>query len=112
MNPKVGIGFVVTQLFGELGPWMGLRMKSSLGPALWFVGIVVMMPGRLLGLLVTEKFLWDAGLTPPQFTAVFVVIEVSANLAVWLLCARLFRALRRRRAGDISAWGQSSSQHD
>jgi hypothetical protein len=112
MNPKVGIGFVVTQLFGELGPWMGLRMKSSLGPALWFVGIVVMMPGRLLGLLVTEKFLWDAGLTPPQFTAVFVVIEVSANLAVWLLGARLFRALRRRRAGDISAWGQSSPQHD
>jgi len=99
MSRKTWIVFVVVQLFGELGPWAGLHMKSALGPALWFTGIVVMMPGRLLALFVTEKVLWNVRLTPSQMTAVFVVIEVAANLLVWLLCARLFRSLHNRHMG-------------
>ena len=47
MNRKAWIAFVIVQFFGELGPWLGLHMKSSLGPPLWVIGIVVMMPGRL-----------------------------------------------------------------
>ena len=99
MTRKAWIAFIVVQFFGELGPWAGLHMKSSLGPALWVIGMAVMMPGRLLGLFVTEKALWNVRLTPPQTTAVFVVVEVAANLLVWLLCARLVRSLRRRRVG-------------
>jgi hypothetical protein len=93
--------FVVVHLFGELGPWAGLHMKSALGPALWFTGIVVMMPGRLLPLFLTEKALWNVRLTPPRMTAVFVVIEVAANLLVWLLRARLFRSLRKHHMGKV-----------
>lgn len=96
MSRKAWIVFVVVQLFGELGPWGGLHMKSALGPALWVIGIVIMMPGRLLALFLTEsKPLWNSGLTPVQTTAVFVVIEVSCNLLAWLLCARLFRLLHK-----------------
>jgi hypothetical protein len=97
MNRKAWIAFVVVQLFGELGPWAGLHIKSSIGPALWVAGVVVMMPGRLLALFTTEKVLWSVRLTPPQMTAVFVVIEVATNLLVWLLCARLLRSFLRRR---------------
>jgi hypothetical protein len=71
-------------------------MKSAVGPALWVAGIVVMMPGRLLALFLTDKVLWNVRLTPIQMTAVFVVIETAANVCVWLLCARLIRSLRRR----------------
>ena len=100
MNRKAWIAFVIVQVFGELGPWVGLHLKSSLGPALWVTGIVVMMPGRFLALFITEKVLWGVRLTPPEMTAVFVFVEVVANLLVWLLCARLLRLLRqRRRAG-------------
>ena len=99
MSRKAWIAFVVVQLFGELGPWAGLRMKSSLGPALWVTGMVVMMPGRLLALFVTEKLLWNVGLTPHLTTALFVLIEVPANLLVWLLCAYLFRSLHKRPMG-------------
>ena len=53
MSRKAWIVFVVVQLFGELGPWGGLHMKSALGPALWVIGIVIMMPGRLLALFLT-----------------------------------------------------------
>lgn len=97
MNRKAWIVFIVVQLFGELGPWAGLHLKSSLGPALWLTGVVVMMPGRLLALFITEKVLWGVRLTPPQMTAVVVVIEVATNLLVWLLCARLLRSFMRRR---------------
>jgi hypothetical protein len=97
MNRKAWIAFVVVQFFGEFGPWGGLHMKSSLGPVLWVTGWAVMMPGRLLALFITEKVIWGVRLTPPQMTAVFVVIEVAANLLVWLLCARLLRSLMRRR---------------
>jgi hypothetical protein len=38
MNRKVWVAFVLVQLFGDLGPWAGLRMKSALGPALWAGG--------------------------------------------------------------------------
>jgi hypothetical protein len=96
MNRKAWIAFIVVQLLGELSPWAGLHLKSSLGPALWVVGMAVMMPGRLLGLFVTEKALWNVRLTPPQTTVVFVVVEVAANLLVWLLCACLLRSHRRR----------------
>jgi hypothetical protein len=99
MSRKAWVAFVLVQLFGDLGPWAGLRMKSSLGPALWVAGIVVMMPGRLLALFITEsKPLWNAPLTPVQMTAVFVVIETAANVCFWLLCARCWRFVRRRRA--------------
>jgi len=109
MNRKAWIVFVAVQLFGELGPWGGLHMKSALGPALWVTGIVIMMPGRLLALFLTEsKPLWNSGLTPIQTTALFVVIEVSGNLLTWLLCARLFRYLRRRRLGGAVSPSTSS----
>jgi len=101
VNRKGWIVFVVVQAFGELGPWAGLHMTSALGPALWFTGIVIMMPGRLLALFLTENLLWNVRLTPPQMTAVFVVIEVAANLLVWLVCSRWFRSLRQRRAGKV-----------
>ena len=96
MTRKAWIAFILAQLFGEVGAWAGLHMKSALGPALWVVGMAVMMPGRLLGLFVTEKALWNARLTPTQTTTVFAVVEVAANLIVWLLCARLVRSLGRR----------------
>jgi hypothetical protein len=70
-------------------------MKSAFGPALWFAGIAIMIPGRLLALWL-EHVMWNVRLTPLQMTAVFVVIEVAANLLFWLLCARLIRSLRRR----------------
>src|SRR5579871_6445258 len=96
MARNAWIAFIVVQLFGELGPWAGLHMKFSFGSALWVIGIAVMMPGRILGLL-TEKALWEVPLTPLQSTVVFVLVEVAANLLVWLLCARLVRSLRRGR---------------
>jgi hypothetical protein len=97
MNRKAWAAFVLVQLFGELGPWAGLHMKLALGPALWFTGVVVMMPGRLLALWLEQVF-WGVRLTPVQTTAVFVLIEVAANVLFWLLCARCWRFLRRRRA--------------
>lgn len=99
MSRKVWIIFALVQLFGELGPWAGLRMKSAIGPALWVCGMILMMPGRLLGLFVTEKLLWNVGLSSHVMTLLLVLIEVATNLAVWLLCARLFRSLRKRHAG-------------
>lgn len=96
MSRKAWVAFAAVQLFGELGPWAGLRMKSALGPALWVTGMVAMMPGRLLALWLTEKVLWGAPLTPVQMTTVFVAIEVPANLLFWFLCARVIRSLRRR----------------
>lgn len=98
MNRKAWMAFVVVQVFGELGPWAGLRMKSSLGPALWVTGMVVMMPGRLLALFVTEKLLWNVGLTPVMTTVVILLIEIPTNLLVWLLCARGWRSWRRHRS--------------
>lgn len=95
MSRKAWFAFVLVQLFGELGPWAGLHMKSAIGPALWFAGIVVMMPGRLLALWLEQVF-WGVRLTPIQTTAVFVLIETAANVLFWLLCARVVRSLRRR----------------
>lgn len=105
MGRKAWITFALVQFFGELGPWAGLRIKSALGPALWLAGMVVMMPGRLLGLFITEKLLWNVGLTPHLMTLLFVLIEIPSNLLVWLLCARLFRSLHKRYAGKAVSSG-------
>src|ERR1700678_3831108 len=98
MSRKAWIAFAVVQLFGELGPWVGLRMKSSLGPTLWVTGMIIMMPGRLLALFVTEKLLWNTGLTPVMTTILILIIEIPTNLLVWLLCVRCWRSWRHRNA--------------
>jgi hypothetical protein len=97
MNRKAWVAFVLVQLFGDLGPWAGLRMKSALGPALWFAGIIIMMPGRLVSLWLTEKVLWGVRLTMLESNVVFIVTETAVNVCFWLLCARVIRSLRRRR---------------
>ena len=99
MGRKAWIIFGFVQLCGELGPWAGLRLKSAVGPALWVAGMVAMIPGRLLGLFITEKLLWNVGHNPHVMTLLLVLVEVSTNLVVWLLCARLFWLLRKRHAG-------------
>jgi hypothetical protein len=60
--------------------------------------MVVMLPGRLVSLWLTEKVLWNAPLTPIQTTTIMVVVETAVNVSVWLLCARWRRSWRRRRA--------------
>ena len=102
MSRKAWVTFVAVQLFGELGPWAGLHIKFALGPALWFAGMVVMMPGRALALWL-EHVLWGVRLTPLQTTAGFVVVEIAANALAWLLCAWLWRSLRRRRPISATA---------
>jgi hypothetical protein len=48
MSRKAWVVFVTVQVFGDVGPWAGLRMKSALGLALWVAGILIMMPRRVL----------------------------------------------------------------
>jgi hypothetical protein len=98
MSRKAWVVFVLVQLFGDLGPWAGLRMKSALGPALWFAGIIIMMPGRAVSLWLMEKVLWGVRLTTLESNALFIVTETAVNVGFWLLCALCWRSLRRRRA--------------
>ncbi len=103
MSRKAWVVFVVVQVFGDVGPWAGLRMKSALGPALWVAGMVVTLPGRLVSLWLTEKVLWNAPLTPIQTTAAMVVVETAVNVSVSLLCGRWWRSRHRRRAMGSAA---------
>lgn len=100
MSRRGWLIFLVVQAVGEVCAWTAGHLLSALGPALWVVGSVLLLPGDLAGAFVVEKLLWKSGLTATQLTVLQVPVGLAINAAVWLLCAKLLKLIVRRRSSQ------------
>ncbi len=102
MNRRGWLIFLVVQTIGEVCAWTAGHLLSALGPALWIIGTVLLLPGDLAGAFVVEKLLWKSALTSTQLTIVQVPVGLAINAAVWVLCVKLYTSLRGRRSSSAS----------
>ena len=100
MSRKGWLIFLAAQTVGEVCAWTAGHFLSALGPALWVVGSVLLLPGDLAGALVVEKLLWKSALTMTQLTVLQVPIGLVINAVVWYLFAKLIGLIRRRRSSQ------------
>jgi hypothetical protein len=103
MNRRGWLIFLVVQIVGEVCAWTAGHLLSAIGPALWIIGTVLLLPGDLAGAFIVEKLLWKSALTSTQLTILQVPVGLAINAAVWLLCVKLYRFLRGRRSSLASA---------
>jgi hypothetical protein len=96
MNRKAWIVFILLQLVGLVGSLVGPHVLWG-GAEMFFVGFVLLLPGSLAAVAITEKLLWGAmGLR--GMTVTEVILELLINLLVWLACVKLVSLWRLRRS--------------
>jgi hypothetical protein len=96
MNRTGWLVFVGVQAVGEVCAWSARYSLSALGPVLWFIGFVLLLPGNILGWLIVEKLLWKTGLTISQLTVLQMTVAVAINAVFWFLAARLLILFAKR----------------
>jgi len=103
MNRRGWLIFLAVQIVGEVCAWTAGHLLSAIGPALWIIGTVLLLPGDLAGAFIVEKLLWKSPLTATQLTILQVPVGLAINAVVWLLCVKLYTFLRGRRSSPTSA---------
>lgn len=100
MNRGDWLIFLVVQIVGEVCAWTAAHFLSAIGPALWIVGTVLLLPGDLAGAFIVEKIFWKSPLTAAQLTVLQVPVALAINAVVWVLCVKLYTFLRGRRSAS------------
>jgi len=105
MNRRGWLIFLAVQIVGEVCAWTAGHLLSAIGPALWIIGTVLLLPGDLAGAFIVEKLLWKSPLTATQLTILQVPVGLAINAVVWLLCVKLYTFLRGRQSSPTRAGG-------
>jgi hypothetical protein len=114
MSRRGWLIFLAVQVVGEICAWTAGHLLSALGPALWLMGSLLLLPGDLTAAFVVEKLLWKSELTMTQLTVLQVPVGLAINAAVWLLCVKLYKSVRGRRSSPASTsrtGGSNLSHH-
>lgn len=68
---------------------------------MFFAGLILLLPGSVGAVAITEKLLWRSmGLSLTGLTVAEVILELLINLIVWFAAARLIRLTRKHRAAE------------
>jgi hypothetical protein len=65
---------------------------SGIGVGLLVSGNLLLFPGSLVGLIVTQKVLFHSGLSVDSLSLLGILVAVAANLVIWLVWAKLYRS--------------------
>jgi hypothetical protein len=109
MNRRSWLIFLAVQIVGEVCAWTAGHLLSAIGPVLWIIGTVLLLPGDLAGAFIVEKLFWKGALTSNQLTILQVPVGLAINAIVWVLCVKLYTSLRGRRSSPASASGTAGS---
>ncbi len=110
MNRRGWLIFLAVQTVGEVCAWTAGHLLSAIGPALWIIGTVLLLPGDLAGAFIVEKLLWKSPLTATQLTVLQVPVGLAINAAVWSLCAKLIGVAGKRRSRALPSVRPDRSQ--
>lgn len=98
MSRKAWVIFLGVQAVGVVFTWVSSYtlgpspLLSGIGVGLVVSGNLLLLPGSMVALIVVHKVLIPTGLSIYSLSLLGLLVAIVANLAVWLLWARLFRS--------------------
>ena len=93
------IVFAVWQALGVVGAVCWSFTMSRLGPVLWGMGFLLMMPGNYLAAEAVDRTLWTSGLSLRALSVITLALGVAINAAVWYIVGSGVRSIARRLRG-------------
>ena len=100
MSRKAWMIFLSLQVTGIVLSWVASYSSSpspiwsGVGVGLLVIGNLLLLPGGLLAALTVQRLLvHSGGLSIDQLSYAGVLAAVAVNLAIWLLCAKLYRSV-------------------
>ncbi len=99
MSRKTWMIFLSLQAAGIIFLWVSNHaygsspLISGIGVGLMVSGNLLLLPGSLIGALVVQEFLATSGFSLNQPSLLGILIAVTTNLAIWLIFARLNKAV-------------------
>lgn len=99
MSRKAWTIFLSLQVTGTVLSWVASYSSSpsplisGIGVGLLVIGNLLLLPGGLLAAIAVQRLvLHSAPLSMNQLSFAGVFVAVAINLAIWLLCAKLYRS--------------------
>ena len=93
---KVGWSvFWAAQLAGVLAALLFGLFEGSIGPALWVVAFVALLPGNVVGGWLVEKALWGGPLGLRTLAVLSTLCAVAINGLLWFTLARGWKLFRK-----------------
>jgi hypothetical protein len=87
--------FCAVQLAGILAAFLFGLFEGSIGPALWVVAFVALLPGNVAGGWLVEKALWGGPLGLRPLALLSTICAVAINGLLWFALARGWKFFRR-----------------
>ena len=99
MSHKAWLIYLSLQVTGIAFLWVASYssspspLLSGIGVGLLVVGNLLLIPGGLLAAFGVQRLLLHTGrFSVSQLSFAGVIVAVAINLALWLLCAKLYRS--------------------
>ena len=99
LSRKAWTIFLSLQVTGTVLSWVASYSSSpsplisGIGVGLLVIGNLLLLPGGLLAAIAVQRLvLHSAPLSMNQLSFAGVFVAVAINLAIWLLCAKLYRS--------------------
>lgn len=86
--------FAVIQLTGITCSWIWQVLPSNIGMLLWYVALILLLPGNLLAAWITESLFWQGPLSLVDLAIVSNVLTVAFNAMAWLLLVKVGIGIR------------------
>jgi hypothetical protein len=90
--------FVAIEMFALIAGWTSGVFMSELGPALWEVSFMLLLPGLLLVGAPVEHALWNTGLSLTAIDLTESLASIVANALLFAAVLWAIRSIRGRRA--------------
>lgn len=95
---KVACLFIVWQLVGAIGFWFWQVRSPMIGPVLWSLGFLLLLPGNLISNWAAGALLWHAHISEGLFDGVRLLGAIVVNSMVWMAITLAVRGIKSRRA--------------
>jgi hypothetical protein len=93
---RIFAAFAFVQLIGLVCSWLWNYRPAAASSFLWGVGFLTLLPGNLLGGLITERLFWRSGLSLVKIGVLSSILTVAIDAFVWVGVALMIGGIRGR----------------
>ena len=89
--------FLILEVIALVALLSAGHFSSELGPFLWSLGFVLLLPGSVIAGPLVERALWKAGISVTAIGVTGILFSIALNALVLWVTIALIKQLRRGR---------------